>query len=170
MKIPENNLKKGDKMSNLIKETVRQLEDNHKTPGMVKWVGSRDGRYAMPWDEFAKRFSRIEYYSGFGGQEIADDLVVVGEDWWLERHEYDGSEWWEYKALPIRKEDAKPFDKVEGAWDALDTIMNKAEDGSDSVAELLKKCAEDDSTELSEGEKEVLEGMGIDGDLNDNGK
>lgn len=26
--------------------------------------------------------------------------MVVGDDWWLERHEYDGSEWWEFKRLP----------------------------------------------------------------------
>jgi len=31
---------------------------------------------------------------------IRNDLYVVGEDWWLERGEYDGSEWWEFKRLP----------------------------------------------------------------------
>ena len=29
--------------------------------------------------------------------EVAEDLVVVGDNWWIERHEYDGNEWWEYK-------------------------------------------------------------------------
>jgi hypothetical protein len=27
-------------------------------------------------------------------------IIVVGKDWWLERHEYDGSEWWEFKTMP----------------------------------------------------------------------
>lgn len=26
---------------------------------------------------------------------MAEDLVIVGKDFWLSREEYDGSEWWE---------------------------------------------------------------------------
>ena len=26
--------------------------------------------------------------------------VAVGDNWWLERAEYDGSEWWEFKTIP----------------------------------------------------------------------
>ena len=29
-----------------------------------------------------------DYDSGLGGQEIAKGFLIVGEDWWLERHEY----------------------------------------------------------------------------------
>ncbi len=36
---------------------------------------------------------------GYGGEEVATDLLVVGEDWWLERHSYDGAEWFEYKTM-----------------------------------------------------------------------
>lgn len=32
----------------------------------------------------------------------------MGDDWWLERHEYDGSEWFELKELPD-----KPKQKLE---------------------------------------------------------
>lgn len=39
-----------------------------------------------------------------GTEEVATDLLVVGDGWWLERHEYDGSEWWEHKALPAKPE------------------------------------------------------------------
>jgi len=31
-------------------------------------------------------------------------LTVAGDDWWLERHGYDGSEWWEFKTLPKKSE------------------------------------------------------------------
>jgi hypothetical protein len=31
-------------------------------------------------------------------------LEIVGDDWWLERHEYDGAEWWEYKTKPSMPE------------------------------------------------------------------
>lgn len=29
---------------------------------------------------------------------------------WLERHEYDGSEWWEYKTMPTEPFETKDFD------------------------------------------------------------
>ena len=53
-------------------------------------------------DNFERLATRTEYDSGFGAQEIASDLMIIGEDWWLERFEYDGSEHWEFKQLPLR--------------------------------------------------------------------
>jgi len=44
----------------------------------------------------------VEYDSGYGATKVAKDLVIVGEDWWLERCEYNGSEWWEFKTLPVK--------------------------------------------------------------------
>lgn len=96
---------------NLLEETLNDLKESDKTSEDVHWVGSRDGKYAISWQEFEK-IADDEYYDGYGGQEVATDLVVVGDDWWLERHEYDGAEWWEYKTMPIRLEDAVPFSKV----------------------------------------------------------
>lgn len=37
-------------------------------------------------------------------------LIVVGKDFWLERHEYDGSEWWEFKSIPMEPEETIEFD------------------------------------------------------------
>lgn len=46
----------------------------------------------------------IEYNNGFGGQELFG-RVWLTNDAWLERGEYDGSEWWNVKTLPnIHKE------------------------------------------------------------------
>lgn len=42
----------------------------------------------------------VEYYGGYGRTEVALDLMVVGNNWWLERAEYDGMEWWEFKQMP----------------------------------------------------------------------
>ena len=47
----------------------------------------------------------FEYDDGYGITEVNMGLKLVGKDFWLERHEYDGSEWWEYKTLPIYNED-----------------------------------------------------------------
>lgn len=84
-------------MENLLKETAEKLKDNGKTPDDVLWVGSV-GSYST-WENFAI-VANVEYDSGYGGAEVAEDLLVVGKNWWLERHEYDGSEWWEFKSLP----------------------------------------------------------------------
>jgi len=82
-------------MSNLLKETIEKLKDNGKDESNVLWVG--DDKYKTTWENF-KQIANVEYDSGFGGQEIASDLIIMGDTFWLERHEYDGSEWWEYKS------------------------------------------------------------------------
>jgi hypothetical protein len=108
---------------NLLEETLEFLKENGKTSDDVRWVGSRDGKYAVSWTEFEK-IANIMYDSGYGGPEVASDLVVVGDDWWLERHEYDGAEWWEIKAAPVRLECATPFSKAVSPssvwWDLAD--------------------------------------------------
>lgn len=43
-------------------------------------------------------------------QEVAHDLKIVGDDWWLERSEYDGAERWNFKTLPNFN---LPFRKIE---------------------------------------------------------
>lgn len=91
-------------MENLLAETLRSLNYGGKSPADVRWVGSKDGTYAITWEQFEFLAADLDYDSGYGGSEIAGDLAVVGDDWWLERHEYDGSEWWEFKQLPVRSE------------------------------------------------------------------
>ena len=41
----------------------------------------------------------IEYDDGYGGQELYG-TIVFNDGTWLERGEYDGSEWWAYKNTP----------------------------------------------------------------------
>jgi len=107
---------------NLLLETIDNLILFGKTPCDVRWVGSCSGIYAMSWDEFAK-IANIEYDEGFGGQEIARDLVVVGDNWWMERHEYDGSENWKFKRIPKKCMNAESFTNVSGgSWDSLDEL------------------------------------------------
>lgn len=88
-------------MSNLKFETLEILKENGKTIKDIRWVGSKD--IAIPLDLFWI-LADTEYNNGFGSQKVARDLVVVGDNWWLERGEYDGSEWWEYKEKPKEPE------------------------------------------------------------------
>jgi hypothetical protein len=98
-------------MENLLDETRSKLNENDKTEADVRWVGSADGTYAMPWEAFVV-IANVNYDDGYGSQEIARDLVVVGDDWWLERHEYDGAEGWEFRRAPTMQHDARVFSTV----------------------------------------------------------
>lgn len=84
-------------MINLLEETISKLKLHAVSPSDVEWVGT-DATW-MAWDEFTLVAS-IDYDNSIGWPEVREDLIIVGKDWWLERHEYDGSEWWEFKKLP----------------------------------------------------------------------
>ena len=107
-------------MVNLLKETIRELEVNGRTEADVLWVGRdyikysrfRDSEritYKSTWKDFCAK-ADFEYDDGYGGNEIPMDLIVVGKDFWLERHEYDGSEWWEFKEMPEEPEETRELD------------------------------------------------------------
>ena len=64
-------------------ETVITLNPDHTTP-----------QYA----EFLKTIA-INYDSGFGSQKLRGTVWLEGGTW-LERHEYDGSEWWHHCKRP----------------------------------------------------------------------
>ncbi len=83
---------------NLLAETVAELARDNKSPKDVFWVGDNSG--ASSWDEFALLAKDIDYDPGYGRDYINLELVIVGTDWWLERVEYDGSEWWAFKTMP----------------------------------------------------------------------
>lgn len=117
-------------MADFLAETIAALEYAGKYPSDVRWVGSRDGKLALSWQAFELIAKGVEYDSGFGSQKIASDLVVVGADWWLDRHEYDGAECWQFHVKPLKGELARPFHKVKvngGGWESLREI-NRSED------------------------------------------
>lgn len=105
---------------NLLRETLEILSANGKGPRDVLWVGTthtygyRDARRprSYSWDQFAA-VADFDYDNGYGGNEIASSLKVVGTDWWLERGEYDGSEWWEFKTLPTKPEPVAEVEKAD---------------------------------------------------------
>ena len=51
--------------------------------------------------------AKYEYSNSFGCVWVPFSLKIVGEDWWLERNEYDGSEWWEFKQKSL-----KPLEEI----------------------------------------------------------
>lgn len=120
-------------MTNLLKETMSVLKDHNKElKDIVAVQGKKFGLSVEKFIELADE----DYYSGYGSPQVAEDLIVIGQGWWLERHEYDGSEWWEYKelfeVLPIKEDicaliiDQSPNPNISCGWEDLETL-NKVE-------------------------------------------
>ena len=93
-------------MLNLKQETLECLASHGKTWADVRWIGHKNGNVKIHPDYFLEIADK-EYDDGYGGQEVNASLVIVGDGWWLERHEYDGSEWFEFKCPPVLAADAK---------------------------------------------------------------
>lgn len=85
---------------NLYSETMEVLSRNGKTfDDVIAICGSE---FQITKEDFVK-YSNTDYDDGFGALEVAEDLVIIGNDFWLERYEYDGSECWEFKVMPEYK-------------------------------------------------------------------
>lgn len=65
-------------------------------------------RYNGDWIEsrvFLDSIGDYIYDEGYGTPQVPLGLSIVMKDGnWFERGEYDGSEWWEFKQLPRKKE------------------------------------------------------------------
>lgn len=82
---------------NFLKETEELLEDKGK-----KWEDVRKITHTgneLTIEEF-KEIANIEYDNGYGFAHF-QDYMIIGDDWWLERGEYDGSEWWSFRVSPF---------------------------------------------------------------------
>ncbi len=81
-------------MRNLWEETIEKLKNNGKTFEDVIAVYGTD--FLITKENFEKVAKETDYDAGYGGQEIARDLKILGVDFLMTRNEYDGSEWWDY--------------------------------------------------------------------------
>lgn len=87
--------------TNLLEETLEYLQHYNKSEDDIEFV--TDGENHITWDCYKYFAKDIYYYSGYGSQEIHGGLRIVGKDWWLERHEYDGAENFTFKTKPLLK-------------------------------------------------------------------
>lgn len=113
-------------MTNLLEETIVSIKASGYTENDVDWVGSKDGIFAISWEE-AKEILNLDYDSGFGAAEVATDLVVVFKDGLsMHRGEYDGSEWWEIPQRYKKSDNPKKFTVAGkgrgGLWESLEDL------------------------------------------------
>ena len=116
-------------MPNFKEETLSVLENRNKSIEDIRWIGC--GCFKIEPEEFWKLANR-QYDNGYGRCEIPLDLLIVGDNWWMERREYDGAEWWEF-----REQLAEP-EKTQH----INTLFLKSDTNYDK--ELLCELMEDD--------------------------
>ena len=71
-------------------------DDNYVQPSPVLL---KEGHTQEEYKEFLQKLN-FEYDAGYGGQELFGTVWLMKENTWLERGEYDGSEWWNYQECP----------------------------------------------------------------------
>lgn len=101
-------------MDNLYEELIKDLKAQGKTTDDIIWVGNDHVTVPVEW--FLEQIKKYDYDSGFGCEEVSLKLLIVGKDWWLERHEYDGSEWFEFKTLPTKPDIQEKINIWEAKW------------------------------------------------------
>ena len=81
---------------NLKEESLEVLRIHGKCKEDLKYVCGDDFRISR--EQFWK-LADTEY-DPYGAPEIATDLTIIGEDFWMERSEYEGSELWDFHTMP----------------------------------------------------------------------
>lgn len=85
----------------IFKDEIHDILQHHgKVKDDVLFV--TDDKVYCRFDEFLNLIKDYEYDSGYGVPYIYYKLKIVGKDWWMERHEYDGAECWEFKTIPTK--------------------------------------------------------------------
>ena len=94
---------------NLFDETTKILRNHGHSWKDVHFVSLKvnEKDYYVNVKDFSLMSAKYEYSNSFGCVWVPFSLKIAGEDWWLERNEYDGSEWWEFKQKPL-----KPLEEI----------------------------------------------------------
>ena len=87
-------------MTNARQELLTILDNIDKTPSDISWMLV----YTADYSDISEAFTSIDqldftYDSGYGTQKLFG-VVFFNNNTWLERGEYDGSEWWDYITTP----------------------------------------------------------------------
>lgn len=103
---------------NAQQELLRVLNFIKKNPSDISWMLV----YTQDYPGISEAFSTIDdldftYDNGYGGQELFG-IVYFNDGTWLERGEYDGSEWWEHITTPTLEQWRERYNHDKGfIWD-----------------------------------------------------
>ena len=82
-----------------VLDTIKKSIEDIKAIRIQRCVKFHWEKYVIQIDNINIDFMDFNYDDGYGSQEL-DGVVLFKDNTWLERGEYDGSEWWEYKTPP----------------------------------------------------------------------
>ena len=108
----------------LLKETRAAIKESHHKITDIIFIGSEKSGHECTWAEF-KELADYDYDGGFGGQVVANDLIIVFKDreklW---RSEYDGSEWWDFSTPFKEPKEKKKITELftEIGWATLEEL------------------------------------------------
>lgn len=112
-------------MINLLRETLDIIGQSGHTPDDIIFIGSEESGHACTWDQF-RELADVDYDSGYGAVEVAQDLVIVfadGSKMW--RGQYVGSEWWNYSTAFLRPKQTLPIKRLVGElWPDLADLQD----------------------------------------------
>lgn len=114
-------------MTNLYTETLKALKDRGKSPDDIIWCGSESFGW-FDWDTFKKISTKTgcnRYLRGENDSCVADDLLIVGADFWLELGVYEGRDYWAYRKapkLPDKKRKPRRFIDKKNLFGDLESI------------------------------------------------
>lgn len=86
--------------------------ENYRT-NMDNAIYLRKGHTREEYEEFLTKIDR-EYNNGYGTQEL-DGVIWLTNGDWFQRHEYDGSEYWEHMTQPDIPEECQGLPVIKSA-------------------------------------------------------
>lgn len=84
---------------NAKQELLKILKENNKTVDNIVAIFIK---YELSYTKIIEinKIEQLDFnYTDGGVQELFGYVLLDDQDW-LERHDYDGAEWWEYKKYP----------------------------------------------------------------------
>lgn len=72
---------------------------NHEDGPAPKKLFLKVGYNETAWEEFLEQLD-FDYDAGYGGQELFGTVWFSSSNEWMDRGEYDGSEWWRVNCIP----------------------------------------------------------------------
>lgn len=100
-------------MPNLLKETIKSLQENGKSPKDIIYCEKDDSYFT--WKDF-EEIADLDY-TFYEKPVIASDLRIYGTDFWLERFEFDGLEGWSF--ISVTPERPREYKKPESLINSL---------------------------------------------------
>ena len=83
---------------NIVMSELTVTEDGMERENTYVSASLAVGFTEEDYDNFIKKLD-VEYDDGYGTQEL-DGIIWLTDGTWMDRGEYDGSEWWQHQKCP----------------------------------------------------------------------